>query len=82
MIGKAVVKHAGRRGAWVEDPTYVSACKTLAREGLKINPIPVDKDGMRISKAIEVAPDAALALVTPSRQFPLCMPMSLSGAWR
>lgn len=77
MIGKAVAKQARCRSAWVEDPTYISACTTLAREGLEIRPIPVDGEGLCVDVGLKVDPDAALALVTPSRQFPLCMQLSL-----
>ena len=62
---------------WVEDPGYLSAGATLAREGLRIVPVPVDDEGLDIEAGIRLAPRATFALVTPARQFPLGMPMSL-----
>ncbi|MFD0391406.1 hypothetical protein ACFQ4K_31905 [Tistrella bauzanensis] len=40
-------------------------------------PLPVDGEGLVVEAGRRMAPDAALALVTPSRHYPLGMPMSL-----
>jgi GntR family transcriptional regulator/MocR family aminotransferase len=63
---------------WVEDPAFQGSVQTLRREGAEILPIPVDGDGMRVPHAIATCPGAHAALVTPTRQFPLGMPLSLS----
>jgi GntR family transcriptional regulator/MocR family aminotransferase len=62
---------------WVEDPGYLSAGATLAREGLRVVPVPVDGEGLDVEAGVRLAPRAVFALVTPARQFPLGMPMSL-----
>jgi GntR family transcriptional regulator/MocR family aminotransferase len=63
---------------WVEDPGHVGARRTLAREGLKVVPVPVDAEGLDITVGRRLAPRARFALVTPSRQFPSGVPLSLS----
>jgi GntR family transcriptional regulator/MocR family aminotransferase len=63
--------------AWVEDPCHIGAVQTLRSEGLTIVPVPVDEEGANIGYGIARAPDARLALLTPARQFPLGMPLSL-----
>src|SRR3569832_1692156 len=62
---------------WVEDPGHIGARRTLMREGLKITAIPVDTEGLDVAMGRRLAPRARLALVTPSRHFPLGLPMSL-----
>jgi GntR family transcriptional regulator/MocR family aminotransferase len=63
---------------WIEDPAFQGSVVTLRREGAQLVPIPVDAEGMLVSHAIAACPDAHAALVTPTRQFPLGMPLSLS----
>jgi GntR family transcriptional regulator/MocR family aminotransferase len=67
----------GQAAAWVEDPGLGSARQTLQREGVHVVPVPVDDEGLVVSAGERLAPDASMALVTPTRQFPLGMPMSL-----
>ena len=57
--------------AWVEDPGYSKAGSALATAGLRPVPVPVDSDGLDVAEALRAAPEARLAVVTPSRQFPL-----------
>ena len=45
--------------------------------GARIVPVPVDGDGIDVAAGIRRAPNARLAYVTPSHQFPLGVPMSL-----
>ena len=61
--------------AVIEDPGYppVHACLTAA--GAKVVPVPVDNEGLIVSK---LPKNARLVYVTPSHQFPLGMPMSLT----
>ncbi len=75
-----ITRALGTPGAqvWVEDPGYVSARRTLAREGLRIAPVPVDAEGLNVAAGRRLAPHARFALVTPSRQLPLGVPLSLS----
>ncbi len=63
--------------AWIEDPGYPASQRELVREGFALVPVPVDADGMDVAAGIALAPEAALALLTPARQFPMGMPLSL-----
>jgi len=46
--------------------------------GARLVPVPVDEDGFDVAAAVQAAPNAKLAYVTPSHQNPLCVTMSLS----
>ena len=59
----------------VEDPGYPPARWAFEAQGARVLPVPVDGDGLRVDRLPE---DARLVYVTPSHQFPLGMPMSLS----
>lgn len=63
--------------AWVEDPGYQGAVGALAAAGAQVVGAPVDEDGLDVEAARARAPDARLAYVTPSHQFPLGGTMSL-----
>ena len=62
---------------WMEDPGYWGASNVLRANGLRIDPIPVDDQGISLP-----APDSAspprLIFVTPSSQYPTGVVMSLS----
>jgi GntR family transcriptional regulator/MocR family aminotransferase len=62
---------------WMEDPGYGGARWAFQRAGLRVVPVPLDHAGLDVSAAQNLAPDARLAFVTPSHQFPLGMTMSL-----
>ncbi|MFL6722337.1 MAG: PLP-dependent aminotransferase family protein [Sphingomonas sp.] len=64
--------------AWVEDPGYAGSARVFGDAGLAVVPIPVDAEGLEVAAGEQQAPDAGLALVTATRQFPLGMPMSLA----
>ena len=78
---------------WVEDPGYVGARGALSAAGARLVPVPVDGEGLDVAAGMEREPDAGLACVTPSHQYPLGVTMSLgrrlellgwasrSGAW-
>ena len=76
LVGRAVGKD-GEVAGWVEDPGLGTTRQTLGRNGVRVVPVPVDADGLCVEEGERLAPDAALALVTPTRQFPLGMPLSL-----
>ena len=63
--------------AWLEEPGYPGARSALAQAGARIVPVPVDGQGLDVVAAARRAPNARLAYVTPSNQFPLGVPMSL-----
>lgn len=62
--------------AWVEDPGYAGAHAALASAGARLVPVPVDGEGLDVAAGERLAPDARLAYVTPSHQFPLGAVMS------
>jgi GntR family transcriptional regulator/MocR family aminotransferase len=64
--------------AWLEDPGYHGARGALVAAGATIACIPVDGEGLVVSEGQRRAPDARLAFVTPSRQLPLGVTMSLA----
>jgi GntR family transcriptional regulator / MocR family aminotransferase len=63
---------------WIEDPGYVGARGALRSAGAQLVPVPLDQDGLRVAVGVELCPDARMAYVTPSHQFPLGVTMSLS----
>jgi GntR family transcriptional regulator / MocR family aminotransferase len=65
------------RQAWVENPGFFQSRMALEFAGLAPVGIPVDKDGMDVLRGVELAPDAALALVTAGQQAPLGATLSL-----
>jgi GntR family transcriptional regulator/MocR family aminotransferase len=64
--------------AWVEDPGFPSARAVLKGAGVRLAPVPVDGDGLDVAAGSARCPDARLAYVTPSHQYPLGVTMSLS----
>ena len=64
-------------GVWLEDPGCPLRAAILARHAGPVTPIPVDGDGLDPDRAQRLAPEARLAVVSPSWQFPLggCMPL-------
>jgi len=66
--------------ALVEEPGYNTAKTTIRAAGMPIVPAPVDIEGIRIDVGERNAPDARLAYVTPSHQWPTGV--SLSAARR
>ncbi len=62
---------------WLENPGYPGARGALVGAGARIIPVRVDNDGLDVSAATRQAPEARMAIVTPSNQFPYGVPMSL-----
>jgi len=62
----------------MEEPGYITAKDVMQAAGLKIVPIPVDAQGLRISLAAQKAPEAKLAFVTPTHQWPTGVALSAS----
>jgi GntR family transcriptional regulator / MocR family aminotransferase len=71
-----VLLDAGDR-VWVEEPGYPGARSALLSAGARIVPGPVDAHGLDVAWAARQAPNARMAYVTPSNQFPLGVPMTL-----
>lgn len=63
--------------AWIEDPCYLGARAALSANGARTVPVPVDGEGLDVSAGEEKAPDARLACVTPSHQYPSGATMSV-----
>lgn len=62
---------------WIENPSYPGARAALLGSGARLVPVRVDDDGLDVEHGIELAPDARLAYVTPSHQYPLGTTLSL-----
>ena len=62
---------------WVEDPCFVTGINVLTAAHARIVHVPVDEQGLVVEEGIRLAPDARMAMVTPSHQFPLGMVMGL-----
>ncbi|WP_084305923.1 PLP-dependent aminotransferase family protein [Bradyrhizobium sp. ARR65] len=75
LIIRALLKPKDK--VWFEDPCYHLARAAFEAAGTRIIPVPVDAEGMRVSEGIARAPDARLAVVTPSHQSPLGVALSL-----
>lgn len=56
--------------AWIEEPGFFRIRSCLERVEADIVPVKVDQTGMMVDEAIQAAPDARLAIVTPSHHFP------------
>jgi GntR family transcriptional regulator/MocR family aminotransferase len=63
---------------WMEDPGYDGARSVFRAAGANVVPVPVDHEGMIVSEGIARAPHGRLAYITPSHQYPLGHPMSIS----
>jgi len=62
---------------WVEDPGYFLARQRLEAAGVRLVPVRVDSEGLRVAAGKIAAPRARLALVTPTHQSPLGAALSL-----
>ena len=62
---------------WLEDPGDLGARSALAAAGAQITPVPVDHAGIDVDAGVARAPQARMALVTPSHQFPTGVTMSV-----
>jgi len=61
----------------LEDPCFLGAMSAARAAGCQIVAIPVDQGGMVIDRGLARADNVRLALVCPSKQFPLGVTMSL-----
>ncbi|GAB7538678.1 hypothetical protein BGC_49020 [Burkholderia sp. 3C] len=66
--------------AWIENPAYRGITAILESTGRRdaIVRVPVDAEGLDVDAGRRLAPDARAAFVTPSHQYPLGMPLSVS----
>ena len=63
--------------AWVESPGYDATHRSLALAGLDSVGVPVDAQGLDVEAGRRLAPEARLALVSPSHQYPTGVTMGL-----
>ena len=63
--------------AWVEEPCYPGAWAALTAAGARIEPVPVDAQGLVVDHIGAKRNIARFVYTTPSHQFPLGVPMSL-----
>lgn len=56
--------------AWVEDPGFPLARNGLELAGVRPMAVPIDAEGIQVDLGVAGAPDAKLAIVTPSGQAP------------
>ncbi|HUX67976.1 MAG TPA: PLP-dependent aminotransferase family protein [Terriglobales bacterium] len=61
---------------WVEEPGYWLARNAFGNAGARLVPVPVDGEGLEVAAGVRACPQARVAHVTPSHQFPLGMTMS------
>lgn len=62
---------------WVEDPGYVAGRDALRAAGAEVHGVPVDVAGLDVVAGRNSHPDPKMVLVTPSRQHPLGITMTL-----
>ena len=61
---------------WIEDPGYRGARSAFIAADARVVPVPVDAEGLNIAEGLRRNPNARLAYVTPSHQYPLGYTMS------
>ncbi|MFK7966488.1 MAG: PLP-dependent aminotransferase family protein [Burkholderiaceae bacterium] len=64
--------------AWVEDPGYRQASRSLRLAGATPVGVSLDEEGLNVQQGITRAPEAMMAIVSPSHQYPLGTTMSLA----
>lgn len=63
---------------WAEDPAYPGLIAVLEERGVELCRIAVDSHGFDVASAQDQCPAAKAAFVTPSHQYPMGMPLSMS----
>ncbi len=63
--------------AWVEDPGYLGVRGAFGAAGVNCAAVAVDEEGLSVAEGEAHAPEARLAYVSPSHQYPMGMTMSL-----
>jgi GntR family transcriptional regulator/MocR family aminotransferase len=76
LISEALLQQGDR--IWMEDPGYGVARRAMEDRGLRIVAVPVDSHGIDVEAGLRLGPDAAGALITPTRQYPLGVSLSAS----
>jgi GntR family transcriptional regulator/MocR family aminotransferase len=63
---------------WAEDPAYPGLTAVLTNFDCRVHRISVDDQGIDVLQGIDRCPDARATFVTPSHQYPLGMPLSMT----
>jgi GntR family transcriptional regulator/MocR family aminotransferase len=63
---------------WVENPCYPTATRLFRAADAEVVPVPVDQEGFDVAAARAINPQARLAYVTPSHQYPTGAHMPLA----
>jgi GntR family transcriptional regulator/MocR family aminotransferase len=62
---------------WMEEPGFGGTRGALIAAGAALVPVPVDDEGLSVAAGRNLAPDARMAFVSPSHQYPLGVTMTL-----
>lgn len=62
---------------WYEDPGYIFARQFLEHAGMRLEPVPVDEEGLSVSIGQRRAANARFVVVTPTHQSPMGVALSL-----
>lgn len=62
---------------WIENPGYLGARGALLAAGARLVPVPVDARGLDVEAGVRACPQARMAYISPSHQYPLGVTMSL-----
>ena len=76
LIGRSILKPGDE--VWFEEPGYPTARRIFSLGGVTAVPVPVDAEGLVVTRGIERATDARAAFVTPARQYPTGVTMPLA----
>jgi GntR family transcriptional regulator/MocR family aminotransferase len=76
LIGRVLLDPGD--SVWMEDPGCVETQVVFLNAALKVTPVPIDAEGLRVDVGKKTNPHARLAYVTPSCQYPLASTMSLA----
>ncbi len=63
---------------WIEEPGYTGARSAFIAAGARLVPVPVDADGLKVEQGARLEPAPKLIFVSPSRQYPLGVTMSVA----
>jgi GntR family transcriptional regulator/MocR family aminotransferase len=64
--------------AWMEEPGFPGVRAALIGAGVKVAPVPVDREGIDLLAGHRLAPRSRMIVVSPSHQYPLGITMSLA----
>jgi GntR family transcriptional regulator / MocR family aminotransferase len=75
LIARLLIDHGD--AVWIEEPGYIPARNVWAAAGAKLVPVPVDASGLNVVEGRKREPRPKLIFVSPSRQYPLGMTLSM-----